>query len=87
MQEEIKEEHQDAHEDKEEEEPVYEPAEWVQFRDPTDMTYDWNRRTFTTSWNSPPGMKVVWVGEKTEEEGIWYWHRSTRASQHLFSSS
>ena len=72
MQEE-KEEHQDAQEEEEMEEPVLESAEWVQFRDPTCKTYYWNRPTHSTSWNPPPGIKVVWVGERTKEGGVWYW--------------
>ena len=56
MQEE-KEEHQDAQEEEENEEPVLESAEWVQFRNPTGKTYCWNRRTHSTSWNPPPGLK------------------------------
>ena len=54
------EEHQDAQEEEEDnEEPVLESAEWVQFRNPTGKTYYWNRRTHSTSWNPPPGTKVV----------------------------
>ena len=72
-----KKEHQNAQE--EEEEPVLESAEWVLFRNPTGKTSYWNRRTHSTSWNPPPGIKVVWVGERTKEGGVWYWHRGTRA--------
>ena len=68
MQEE-KEEHQDAQEEEEKEELVLESAEWVHSRDPTGKTYCWNRRTRSTSWNPPPGTKVVWVGERTKECG------------------
>ena len=75
------EEHQDAQEEEEENEvPVLESAEWVQSRDPTGKTYNWNRRTFTTSWKPPLDTKVVWVGETTKEGGVWYWHKVTRAS-------
>ena len=27
----------------------------------------WNKRPFTTSWKPPPGVKVVWVGERIGE--------------------
>ena len=43
-------------------------------------SYFWNRRTRATVWKSPPGVKVVWVGERTEEGGSWYWHWDTRVS-------
>ena len=42
--------------------------------------YYWNRRTFRTVWKPPPGVKVVWVGERNEEGRVWYWHRDTRVS-------
>ena len=56
-------------------------AGWIQFRNPTGKTQFWNRRTHSTSSNPPPGTKVVWVGERTEEGGVWYWHRVSRVSR------
>ena len=41
-----------------------ESAEWVQSRDDKGRTYYWNRRTRATRWKPPPGIRVVWVGEK-----------------------
>ena len=37
---------------------------------------------FAVLWfdSGPPGVKVVWVGERNEEGGVWYWHRDTRVS-------
>ena len=56
-------------------------VEWVQLRDGNSgKTYYWNRRTFSTVWKPPPGVKVVWVGERNEEGGVWCWHRDTRVS-------
>ena len=40
----------------------------------------WNRRTRETKWKPPPGIRVVWVGEKGSGEEVWYWHKGTRAS-------
>ena len=63
--------------------PVHLPesVEWVQLREEaTSRTYFWNRRTRETKWKPPPGIQVVWVGQKTEGRGIWYWHKRTRAS-------
>ena len=55
---------------------VPDSIEWVQLRDgDAGKTYFWNRRTRATVWKSPPGVKVVWFGERTEEGGSWYWHR------------
>ena len=55
--------------------------EWVLMRS-SDIgkSYFWNRRTRATKWKPPPGIRVVWVGERTEWGGIWYWHKGTRAS-------
>ena len=40
-------------------------AEWVQLRDEaTSKPYFWKRRTRATKWKPPPGIRVVWVGEK-----------------------
>ena len=32
-----------------------------------------------TVWQAPPGVEVVWIGERTEE-GVCYWHRDKRVS-------
>ena len=64
---------------------VADSSEWVQFRDvATGNAHYWNRRTNATAWKPPPGIKVVWVGERPEEGGIWYWHRAP-VSVHLIS--
>ena len=42
--------------------------------------YYWNRRTRASAWQPPPGVKVVWNGERNEEGLVWYWHRETRVS-------
>ena len=54
--------------------------EWVQLSDDKDRTSYWNRRTRGTRWKPPPGIRVVWVGERTEEREVWYWHRGNRVS-------
>ena len=54
-QEEEKEEQKDAH--------VPDSTEWVQLCDDTCRTYYWNRRTRTTKWKPPPGIRVVWVAQ------------------------
>ena len=62
-------------------EPLPESAEWVLFRaTATDRPFYWNRCTNATAWKPPPGINVVWVGEKPEGGGVWYWHKGTRAS-------
>ena len=33
-----------------------------------------------TVWKPPPGVKLVWIGERNEEGLVWYWHRDTRLS-------
>ena len=56
-------------------------VEWVRLRERhAGKTNYWNRRTNSTAWKPPPGVKVVWVGEKDEVGGVWYWHWDTRAS-------
>ena len=58
-----------------------ESVEWVQLRDEaTSKPYFWNRRTRETKWKPPPGIRVVWVGEKGSGAEVWYWHKGTRAS-------
>ena len=59
---------------------VPDSTEWVQLSDDKGRTYFWNRRTRATKWKPPPGIRVVWVGERTEWGGIWCWHRGTRVS-------
>ena len=36
-------------------------------------------QTHSRHWQPPPGVKVVWNGERNEEGLVWYWH-STRVS-------
>ena len=56
-------------------------AEWVQFRaTATCKPHFWNRRTNATALKPPPGINVVWVGERPRGRGVWYWHKGTRAS-------
>ena len=44
---------------------------WVQFRDSAmGKPHNWNRRTHTTEWKQPPGIMVVWFGERAEEGGV-----------------
>ena len=57
------EEHQSAH--------VPDSTAWVELCDATGRTYFWSRCSQATVWKSPPGVQVVWVGERTEEGGIW----------------
>ena len=50
--------------------PVHVSADWVQLRDDaTSKPYFWNRRTRATMWKPPPGIRVVWGGEKGSEGG------------------
>ena len=54
-------------------------VEWVRLRERhAGKTYFWNRRTNSTVWQAPAGVEVVWIGERNEEGGVWYWHRDTR---------
>ena len=56
-------------------------VEWVRLREKhTGKTYFWNRRTNSTVWKPPPGVSVVWYGEKDEKGGVWFWHKDTRVS-------
>ena len=50
-------------EDEETVEPVHVP-EWLQLSNPRRTTHFWNRRSGTTAWNRPDGIRVEWVGEK-----------------------
>ena len=42
-------------------------VEWVKLYDRQGETYFWNRRTQVTKRNPPPGVRVVWVGERLSE--------------------
>ena len=56
-------------------------VEWVRLREKhAGKTYFWNRRTNSTVWKPPPGVSVVWYGEKDEKGGVWFWHKDTRVS-------
>ena len=69
-------------EEKEEHEEVHLPnsIEWVQLCDDKGKTCCWNRRTRTTRWKPPPGIRVVWVGTEGSRGGLFYWHKDTCAS-------
>ena len=58
-------------------------AEWVQCHDAatTDRPFFWNRRTHTTVWQRPPGVRVVWVCTQCSGREVYYWHRGTRVSR------
>ena len=44
-------------------------VEWVQLWERfAGKTYNWSRRTNSTVWQTPPGVKVVLIGERNEEE-------------------
>ena len=61
--------------------PLPDSIEWVQLRERhAGKIYYWNRRTNSTVWPAPAGVEVVWIGERNEEGGVWYWHRDTRVS-------
>ena len=56
-------------------------VEWVRLKDDNSgKPYYFNRRTLSTVWKPPPGVKVVWIGERNEEGLVWCWHRDTRVS-------
>ena len=50
-------------------------------------TYNWNRRPNSTVWQAPPGVQVVWIGERNEEGGVWYWHKDARVRTYTLPSS
>ena len=61
-------------------------VEWAQLKDGNSgKPYYWNRRTFSTVWKPPSGVKVVWVGERNEEGGVWYTGTGSRVSPRLTS--
>ena len=47
-----------------------ESIDWVEFRDANGRTFFWNRRTNASTWKTPSGVRVVWVGERDEMDGI-----------------
>ena len=47
-------------------------VEWVRLRD--------DNSGEPYYWQPPPGVKVVWIGERNVEGLVWYWHRDTRVS-------
>ena len=56
-------------------------VEWVRLKDDkSGKPYYWNRRTFSTVWEPPPGVKVVWNGARNEEGFRYFWHSETRVS-------
>ena len=60
-------------------------VEWVRLKDDiSGMPYYWNRRTCSTVWKPPPGVEVMWYGERDEKGVRYYWHRDTRVSTYLF---
>ena len=61
--------------------PLPDSLEWVQLWErAAGKTYYWNRRTRATVCKARHGVEVVWIGERNEEGGVWYWHRDTRVS-------
>ena len=56
-------------------------VEWVRFKDDkSGKPYYWNRRTFSTVWKPPSGVKVVWNVAKNKEGVRYFWHSETRVS-------
>ena len=56
-------------------------VEWVRLKDDkSGKPYYWNRRTFSTVWKPPPGVKVVWNSARNEEGDRYFWHSDTRVS-------
>ena len=61
--------------------PLPDSIEWVQLRERhAGKTYYWNRCTNSTVWQAPAGVEVVWIGERNEGRGVWYWHGDTRVT-------
>ena len=57
--------------------------EWVKLHvGETDKTYYWNRRSGATSWHAPPGVKVVWMGGKSDRGMVWYFNQVTGCTAH-----
>ena len=63
--------------------PVPDSVEWVELCDDYGKTHYWNRRSNETAWNSPKGIKVVWVARRLSGV-LYYWHRVTRVSTYGF---
>ena len=60
-------------EKKEEHEVVFHVPDsivWVHLCDDKGKTHHWNRRTRTTKWKPPPGIRVVWVGSEGSRRGL-----------------
>ena len=58
-------------------------VEWVRLKDDkSGKPYYWNRRSFSTVWQPPPGVKVVWNVSKNEEGARYFWHTETRVSSY-----
>ena len=58
-------------------------VEWVRLKDDkSGKPYYWNRRSFSTVWQPPPGVKVVWNASKNEEGARYFWHTETRVSSY-----
>ena len=56
-------------------------VEWVRLKDDkSGKPYYWNRRSFSTVWKPPPGVKVVWNSARNEEGDRYFWHSETRVS-------
>ena len=56
-------------------------VEWVRLKDDkSGKPYYWNRRSFSTVWQPPPAVKVVWNASKNEEGARYFWHTETRVS-------
>ena len=56
-------------------------VEWVRLKDgKSGKPYYWNRRSFSTVWQPPPGVKVVWNATRNEEGARYFWHTETRVS-------
>ena len=59
--------------------------EWVKLHvGETDKTDYWNRRSGATSWHAPPGVKVVWMGGKSDRGMVWYFNQVTGRTAHAF---
>ena len=50
-------------------------VEWVRLKDDkSGKPYYWNRRSFSTVWQPPPGVEIVWNASKDDEGVLYYWH-------------
>ena len=59
-------------------------VEWVRLKDDkSGKPYYRNRRSFSTVWQPPPGVKVVWNATRNEEGVRYFWHSETRV--HTFN--